>query len=319
VELGAPNRGCDFPMKRLLFLSLFLTVVIARRAYCEELDAQVGINISALSVTERQNMETFKADVERYINNYEWTTNFTGDRIRCTFQFNIMSSNGGVYTAQLFVTSTRALYKSDQVTTMARFFDPGVEFAYYRGQELQHGNNYRPLESVLDYYVYVILGLDFDSYKAQSGTLYFQQAQQVSIIANAAKGTGWERNVTSIGTFSRVGYIDDAMSANNRGFRDLIFSYDYNGLDLLATKPDEARLTIGTVIDSLTTLRRLSSDAGRSVYLRAFFEAKYPEFADLARLFPDATAAYFQKLGFLDPVHQNYYDDARQKLSSGQQ
>ena len=76
----------------------------------EELDAQVGINISALSVTERQNMETFKADVERYINNYEWTNSFTGDRIRCTFQFNIMSSNGGVYAAQLFVTSTRTRY-----------------------------------------------------------------------------------------------------------------------------------------------------------------------------------------------------------------
>src|ERR1041385_5918870 len=202
-------------MKRLLFIPLLL-MLLSPVSRAEELDAQVGINISALSVTERQNMETFKADVERYINNYEWTNSFTGDRIRCTFQFNIMSSNGGVYTAQLFVTSTRPMYKSDQVTTMARFFDPGVEFSYYRGQELQHGNNYRSLESVIDYYVYIVLGLDFDSFKAQSGTLYFQQAQQDAIVASAAKGSGWERNVTSIGTCSRMGYIDDAMSANNR-------------------------------------------------------------------------------------------------------
>lgn len=304
----------------LLPLFLLLAVVVPSHGLrAEELDAQVGINISALSDQDRINMQTFKADVENYVNNYEWTTSFSGERIRCTFQFNITGSNGGVYTAQLFVTSTRPLYKSDQVTTMARFFDPGVEFSYYRGQELQHGNNYRSLESAIDYYVYIVLGLDFDSYKMQSGTLYFQQAQQTAIVANAAKGSGWERNVTSIGTFSRMGYIEDAMNANNRVFRDLIFDYHYNGLDLLVTKPNDARITIGTVIDSLVSLRRVSSDAGRSVFLRAFFEAKYPELADLARLFPDAVAGYFQKLGYLDPVHQNYYDEARQKISAGQQ
>ena len=201
---------------------------------------------------------------------------------------------------------------------MARFLDPGLDFNYYRGQSLQHGTNFRPLESLLDYYVYIILGLDYDSYKRESGTLYFQQAQTVAVVGNASKGTGWAEDMTSIGTFSRVGYINDALDANNRAFRDLIFEYHYDGLDLLATKPDDAKLAVGTVVDSLVTLKHESGAAGRSVFLREFFEAKYPELTGLDRLFPDNAAMYFQKLGYLDPTHDQYYQDALSKFQQQQ-
>ena len=310
-------KGLDYiqsmHVKRLPFIFFIVALFFGRVAHSQELDAQINLNLSALSDQERQAFEPFIHDLQSYINNYQWTTSFSGDRIRCSFQFNIMTSNGGEYTAQLFVTSTRPLYKSDQVTTMARFFDANLDFSYYRGQELQHGNNYRSLESVIDFYVNIILALDYDSYKQQAGTPYFQQAQQLAIIASAAQGSGWERNVTSIGTYSRLAYIEDAMNANNRAFRDLIFNYHYYGLDLMSTKPDDGRLGIGSVIDSLVTLKRESSAASRSVYLRAFFESKYPELADLARLFPDNVTVYFDKLGYLDPVHQNYYEDAKSK------
>jgi len=76
-----------------------------------------------------------------------------------------------------------------------------------------------------------------------------------------------------------------------------------------------ARTTFPATRCSSTTLarQRLNSAAGRSVFLRAFFEAKYPELVDLARLFPDNLSIYFQKLGYLDPVHQNYYEQALAK------
>jgi hypothetical protein len=181
---------------------------------------------------------------------------------------------------------------------------------------LQHGNNYRPLESLLDFYVYIIIGQDYDSYKAQGGTMYYQQAQTVAVIAQSAQGTGWAEDMTSIGTYSRVGYINDAMNANIRAFRDLIFMYHYDGLDLLSTKPDDAREGIGEAVDSLVTLKHESSAADRSVFLRAFFEAKYPELTDLSRLFPDNMSMYFQKLEYLDPTHSQYYQDAYTKIQN---
>ncbi len=302
-------------MKHSIFVLAGLLLVVAGPVFAQELDAQVDLNLSALSIEDRLNFVDFKHDIEEYLNDYSWTTDYTGDRIRCSFQFNIVGDNGGDYTAQLFVNSTRPLYKSSQMTTMARFFDGSVEFPYYRGQALQHGTSFRQLESLLDYYVYIIIGLDYDSYKLESGTPYFQQAQTIAVVANSAQGTGWGEDMTSIGTYTRVGYINDALDANLREFRDLMFLYHYDGLDLLSTKPDEATEAIGTVLDSMVTLKRETSAAGRSVFLRAWFEAKYPELTDLARLFPNNLAIYFQKLEFLDPVHNNYYQDALSKMT----
>jgi hypothetical protein len=301
---------------KLSFLLFVGFIFIARTVAAQELDAQVNLNITSLSDDDRQTFAAFKHDVEMYLNDNAWTTSFTGDRIHCSFQFNILSDNGGDYTAQIFVTSTRPLYKSEEVTTMARFLDANVDFTYYRGEQLQHGNNYRPLESVIDYYVNIILALDYDSYKMQSGTPYFQQAQELAVIANSAQGTGWDRNVTSMGTFSRMGYITDALDANNRVFRDLMFMYHYDGLDLLNSKPSDAMAGIGNALDSLVYLKHDNSAAGRSVFLRSFFEAKYPELCDLSRLFPDNLQIYFQKLAYLDPSHQTYYDDALTKATN---
>ena len=57
-------------------------------------------------------------------------------------------------------------------------------------------------ESILDYYAYIIIGLDFDSYESNSGSASFQQAQQITLIANAGKnGVGWDRIITSSGAF----------------------------------------------------------------------------------------------------------------------
>jgi len=296
---------------------LLLTTGIAQLARAQELDAQVELNLTALSEQDRVQWQSFKGDVASYLNSYTWTSNFSGDRIRCTFQFNIISANGGSFSAQLFVTSSRPLYKTDQLTTMARFFDDKVEFPYIRGQVLQHGNSYRPLESLLDFYVYIILGLDYDSYNRQGGTQYFQQANEIAAAATANNGLGWERTLTSTGTYTRVGYIEDVLDANQRVLRDLMFEYNYHVLDVESTHPDDARTTLAMVVDSLVTVKRSSSLMQRSPFVRSFFDAKYPEMAELGRLFPDNLNAYFAKLGYLDPLHQTYFDQIKQKLGGG--
>ncbi len=298
----------------LFFLAVLSFVLVARSAKAQELDAQVDLNISALSEQDRVQWNSFKGDVQSYLNSYNWTTSFTGDRIRCTFQFNILSANGSTFNAQVFITSSRPLYKNDQLTTMARFFDNNVQFPYIRGEVLQRGGGYRGLESMLDFYVYVILGLDYDSYNRQGGTQYFQQANEIAAVATAASGMGWERSVSATGTYSRVGYIEDILDANQRALRDLMFEYNYHVLDLESTKPEDARTNLAMVVDSLVMLKKQSSLMQRSPFIRAFFEAKYPELSELGRMFPDNLAAYFTKLVYLDPLHETYYDQIREKL-----
>jgi hypothetical protein len=304
-------------------IRLFFVVVLAsigfgsigiRSATAQELDCKVTVNIQTLSEEERITWQTFKQDVEAYLNTFSWTTNFSGEKIQCSMTFNITGS-GSTVTSQLFVQSTRKLAGSNEVTTIARFLDDKASFAYYRGMPLQHGVNYRQLETLLDFYANLIIGLDFDSYESLSGTAAFQNAQSAALVANSSQGAGWDRLITVSGAFSRMGYIEDIMNANTRTTRNIWYMYHTQVLDKIAATEDLAKLNYATVIDTLILIKRQSSELDRSVYYKTILDSKYAEFADLGRWFKDNADLYFRKLKYLDASHSTFYDDARAKLN----
>lgn len=299
---------------RFVFVAVILSL-IGRASLAQELNCNVTVNTQVLSTEERVIWDNFKQDVEAYLNTYSWTTNFTGQKIQCSMAFNIKGSNGSEYTVQLFVQSSRPIAGGTQTTTMARFLDDNVAFEYTRGMSLQHGNSYRKLESILDYYALIIIGLDQDSYTQQGGSQAFQMAQEVALVANASLGNGWDRVITASGSFSRFGYIEDVVSAGSRTIRNLWLSYHQNVIDQEIGNEDAARNAVAGLIDTLISLKRESSDLDRSVYYKTIFSAKYTEFADFARWFKDNASLYFRKLKYLDQGHMAFYDDALNKFN----
>lgn len=298
-------------MTNRIGIVVVLTLLFGGFLRAQELNCTVTVNVVTLSEEERRTWETFKQDVESYMNSHNWTTNFQGERINCSIGFNITSSG-----AQVVIQSTRPLYQSSELTTMARFYDDKVEFGYTRGMTLQHGTQYRSLETLLDFYAYIILGLDFDSYEAYAGQQMFQMAYQNALVGNAENGAGWGRLVTASGAYSRYGFSEDASGAAARTLRDLAFRYHYDVLDQLATDEQKARTAFAGLIDTLITIKRNSSMIDRSVYFKNFLEAKYPEFAEFGgRWFKSNLDLYFQKLRYLDPLHHTFYDEARKKFA----
>src|SRR5258708_40230971 len=103
-------------MKRYLLILLLLG--FCGTASAQELQCLVNLNLQNLSTEDRKNWDTFKQDVEAYLNSFSWTTNFTGDKIQATINFNILTSG-----AQVFIQSKRPMYKNSETTVMARFLD----------------------------------------------------------------------------------------------------------------------------------------------------------------------------------------------------
>lgn len=294
-------------LRIIVIFSIFL--LVSRVSYTQELQAKVVVNLNNPSEDMRRNWESFAPDVEAYLNSYNWTTNFSGDRIQCNFTFNITGSG----TIQLYVTSSRLVANSNLSTTLARFSDEKVQFNYIRGQSLNHGQLYRELESVLDYYANIILAQEFDAYGQIDGDLFYQNALTQALVANSSSGFGWDRLFTSAGAFSRYGYAEDATNASSRPIRQMMSNYHFNVLDLVATNEEKARNNYAQFIDSLITLKRTSSILDRSVYFKATLEAKYAEFAEFGRWFKNNLDLYYRKLSYLDPTHQTYYEQIKEK------
>ena len=165
-------------MKWLVLLLTFASFSIAA---AQEINATVTLNYDALSGTDRENVTDLGSAIQNYINTYQWTgQNFRGPKIQVTMNIYLMSGSNGVYAAQAFVGSQRPIYKSSNVSPMMRVMDNAWQFAYTKGQPLLHDQfHFNSLTGFVDYYMYMVLGFDYDSYDPMGGTKYFQDASNI--------------------------------------------------------------------------------------------------------------------------------------------
>lgn len=300
-------------MKRIILL-LIAGCFLALSVRAQELNCDVTVNTDNIPSTARDYLTNFGAAVEKYLNSNRWTDeDFGGDKIRCTmniFFLNVVGDNR--YQAKVFVGSQRPIYvgndKSGKNTTIGRILDENWEFTYVPNQQM-FKDEYRfdPLTSFLNYYAYLIVGLDLDTYTELSGTRYLQKAFS---ICSQASSTAFAKDWQQAGTnFSRSSLADELMNLKYQPFRLAFFTYHFDGLDLLASEKEKGLENILKAVETISQLRERQNP--RSILARTFFDAKYMEIAEIFQQYHDRSV--YARLVTADPSHQGTYDEYRSK------
>ncbi len=291
-------------MKTLFFSFILLTGVL----FSQELQFKVSANYENLPVYNKEVLGGFAQSLESYLN----STKFSGRtwepemRIKCTMNiFFTSASDQTNYSAQVFISSQRPIENSNKSSLMLKIMDNNWSFNYEKGQSFYFSPNvFHPILSFLDYYAYLILGVDEDSYKSSEGTEYFKKAFDICSLGSTGKySKGWEKNSS---VYSRRGMVEDLLNEKFRPFREACFEYHYNGLDLLAKNRLNAQNKMVNLVNTLDVLKKKSDI--KSVLINSFFEAKYAEIIDCLKDYPDKEV--FKKLKKIDPPHAAKYDDA---------
>jgi len=292
------------------WLALPLVLAFVSIAGAQEIDCAVTLNTESLNPSDRVNIQNLGTDVQNYINSYKWTAgDFKGPKIKVSLTIYLMSvststsATGQVYTAQAFVASQRPVYRSSNASPMVRVIDNSWQFVYQKDQPLHHDEfHFDPLAGFIDYYMYMILGFDADSFEPLSGTPYFQRASNIVAQAQNSNYTqGWEAGGS--GTYSRYALVNDVLSGKYELFRRAFYDYEYNGIDLLSTQKDTAQAGIARALNKIADL--VIQSGTRSALVKMFFDAKYLEIADALKDYPDR--GIFQKLSIADQAHQSTY------------
>jgi Domain of unknown function (DUF4835) len=286
------------------WLVLLLSLISFSTAAAQEINATVTVNYDALSGTDRENVINLAPAIQNYINSYRWTgQDFRGPKIQVTLEIHLLSGSNGVYSAQAFIGSQRPIYKSSNISPMVRVLDNSWQFPYTKDQPLLHDEfHFNSLTGFIDYYMYIVLGFDFDSYDPLGGTSFFQKA--ANIVAqgqNSDYPQGWQP--TTSGSYSRYSLANDVLSGNYDIFRKAFYQYEYNGIDLLSTERDSAQVTIANALNKIADL--VLQSGSRSALIRVFFDAKYNEIADALKGYPDK--GILQKMSIVDQSHQSTY------------
>ncbi len=286
-------------MKKLLFLLFFVSSL----AFTQELDATVKINTEKLSIKYREFLVDFAPMIQTYLN----TTKFSGnpweyEKIKCSFNiFFTSAAEESNYTAQVVVTSMRRVYQSDKFSPMLLVNDPTWTFAYEKNQGVFYDPNFfNGLTSFLDYYAYLIIGLENDSWEKGAGTPFFQKAFDVVNLAGGKRATGWESGPS----YNKTDLIQNIMDDKYRAFRDATSEY-HRGIDIFAKNKAKGQELIVKMIKVLDGMR--SKIDIRSVYLKVFFDAKGGEIIEYLKDYPEKSI--FKILKAVDPPRLAKYDE----------
>ncbi|MDR0756444.1 MAG: DUF4835 family protein [Tannerella sp.] len=264
-------------MKRLgLITGLWLFVAAATQAQSSELNARLTINSDKIQGTNKQIFTTLQTALNEFISNKKWTTATLAlnERIDCTFTIILNEMTDSHFVGEIQVQARRPVYNSAYTTTIFNFRDTQFDFEYTEFEPLEYTEN--TLESNLTativFYIYVILGLDFDSFAPKGGTPFLQEAQHIVTLAQSQMGwSGWkafdsDRNRHALAT---------ALTENNSDFfRQFWYDYHRKGLDEMAANADRGRTNIIAALPSLTTFKTARPN---SVLLQVFSDAKLDE------------------------------------------
>lgn len=286
-------------MKRILkvrYCSALLlggfALLLPMEGKAQEFRATVEVNSQQLEGTNKSVFETLQEAMNTYMNETKFSEATFGpqEKIECRIFFTVSEYDGDRMKGDLQLQLSRPVYNSTYTTTLFNFRDSKVEFEYREGDPLIYNRTMAEnnLTAILDFYAYLFLGIDFDSFSPRGGDLFYEQAQSIVQQQQSSGEVGWR---TFEDTKNRAAVLGSYTDSSTSGIRDLLYRYHRRGLDEMVTSPDKGRATI---TESLEEIKKVGQNAPMSVALSIFRDAKLDELVNIYSKGTDAerNAAY---------------------------
>jgi len=294
----------------LLLLGLCFTLI---HGYSQELYCNVDVNSQQVQGTEKKVFETMRTSIYEFMNNRSWT-NFEYkqyEKIECSMLLNITERpSSDQFKCDITIAVRRPVFNSTYTTILFNFVERDVEFQYIENQPLDFNTGIftSNLTSVLAFYAYIIIGLDFDSFMLQGGDPYFTEAQNIVNLAQNSNYKGWK---SFEGTKNKYWLVENITNPAYSGIRQFYYEYHLKGLDIMFESAENGRKAI---MASIKYLQAIKKSKPGLLMLQIISDSKRDEFVNV---FSDATIAEKNEavtiLKEIDPSNTMTYQKILQK------
>jgi hypothetical protein len=291
-----------------LTLTLLLIAPLALNG--QELRCNVQINSQKIQGTNRTIFQTLQTAIYEFMNNTAWTNHVYGfdERIECSIMLNITEQLGSdEFKGTLQVQSRRPVFNSSYNTTMLNFQDNNLHFRYREFDKIEFSENSHlsNLSSMLAFYAYIILGIDYDSFSMLGGTDYLLKAEKIVNNAQNAPERGWKAYEGN--RKNRYWMIENLLNSKYRPLREVLYRYHRLGLDQMSDKAVEGRAEIAECMATLQKVYREKPDPYLFA-LQLFFDAKSDELVNIfSESFPSEKARIVNILTEIDNANAGKY------------
>ncbi len=287
---------------RNLLRSAAAVLLLSLSGFCasaQELLCTVEVNSDQVNGTYKQVFGTLQQAMSEYLNTTVFTNTqiATNEKIECRLFLTVKEYADDIVKGDLQVQSLRPVYNSSYTTTLINFKDTKIEFTYREGEPLVYSvnNMESQLTAILNFYAFLILAVDFDSFSPKGGEPYFERLKQIVQMAQSSGETGWKAFED---TKNRSAVLSAFTDAPASVIRDLLYQYHRQGLDIMSTSVDKGR---AAVTESLEAVSKIYSAAPMSVALSMFKDAKLDELVNIYSKAPQREREAVYKL--LEPIY----------------
>ncbi len=272
----------------LRYFTAFALLLFSQFVFGQELNVNVSINTPKLQTVDPKVFQTLEGALTDFLSSQKWTEEDfePEERINVNVQLTINTELSPTsFTAELLIQATRPVYGSNYETVILNYRDKSFDFNYEQFQPIEYSATTfnDNLSSLFSFYVYMVLGLDYDSFSPFGGEEYFQFAQNIlnnvpSSVANEKKG--WR---ALDGNRNRYWMSENLLNPGLKAYRQAMYEYHRLGLDVMHEDPVKARAVI---LKALADIQTASKKYPNSQIVQMFANNKADE---LVNIFKSAT------------------------------
>lgn len=263
--------------KSILFIFFFLLGFVAKS---QELNFKVSINADQIQTTDRGIFKDMERAFANFLNTRKWTSDSYSnhEKINCTLFLNITKMPSiGNFSANAQITSARPIFNSNYETVVLNFADREWEFEYIESLPLEFNDNtyISNLTSMLAFYAYIVLGMDYDSFSEMGGTTYVQKALMVVNNAQSSNRVGWDALSSNRNRYALVENLNNPQMIE---MRKNTYRYHRLALDTFDKTPDQSREII---LEVLKNVKKVWTIYPNSIFVISFFDSKATELVNI--------------------------------------
>jgi hypothetical protein len=269
-------------MRKIIFV-LSVLLLNAYNVYSQEFNCRVKINDQQVQISDKSIFRGLEQRLQEFINNTRWTNEPIATQERIDLNIEIILSgydqNSYELRASAIIQSRRPVFGSNYNTTLLSFNDENWDFKYQEQDrlEFQDGQFLGDLSSLMSFYAYYVIGLDFDSFSLEGGSVYFNKAFQIANLAQQTSArAGWKPFERTVRT--RYNLIDNILNERFRPLRNAYYIYHRKALDQFAKDPFQGRKQMMLALDQVKKVFKISPN---TVMLLVFFDAKSDELVNV--------------------------------------
>ena len=290
------------------FFPLLLLFGTALRA--QELNVDVTVDTPNLLNVDPAVFRTLEGAIEAYMNQRQWTDDYfeEEEKIDVNMQLTIDEEKSNTsFSATLSLQSTRPIYNSGEQTVMLNHQDKQVDFVYEQFQPLEFSENQFTdnLASVLAFYAYLIIGMDYDSFAPFGGEPYFQKAQTIIQTVPSGVASQFKGWTAADGRRSRYAIMETLLSPRSRRLRQANYDYNRQAPDIMAENTDAGR---AVMLDAIKTVQEVNRSFPNAVAVQMFANSKGTEVVEVFKVasLPEKNQV-IAAMSALDPARAGIY------------